>query len=223
MSPIIEGALNAFHEDDEVVMCVFKFLTEMVFNRNNRLRFDTWSIDGLIVFKETAKYVIQLLTIWDCFKNKPIRANAYNEKWCHLKQISHLFSNVLTGSYVNFAICEYYQDTIFTVICQTYLSSIISCDLNELRSYAKVDRRVYSTILQMFHNHLVLLFTKFEPTVIEKILQVLLFAMTDPIFEVQTDAVAALNFFNEFVFEKCEMATSPKTADLINNVKNFHG
>ena len=55
---VIEGTLNAFHDDDQVVMCVFKFLTELVFNRNNRLRFDTWSIDGLIVFKETAKYVV---------------------------------------------------------------------------------------------------------------------------------------------------------------------
>ena len=57
-SPIVEGALNAFHEDDQVVQCVLKFLTELVFNRNNRLRFDTWSIDGLIVFKETAKIVV---------------------------------------------------------------------------------------------------------------------------------------------------------------------
>lgn len=63
---IIEGALNAFHDDDQVVIVIFKFLTELVFNRNNRLRFDTWNIDGLIVFKETAKYVIQLLTLWDC-------------------------------------------------------------------------------------------------------------------------------------------------------------
>ena len=58
LCPIIEGTLNAFHADDEVVLCVLKFLTELVFNRNNRLRFDTWSIDGLIVFKETAKYVV---------------------------------------------------------------------------------------------------------------------------------------------------------------------
>lgn len=57
----IEGALNAFYDDDEVVSVAFKFLTELVHSRNNRLRFDTWSINGLIVFKETAKYVIQLL------------------------------------------------------------------------------------------------------------------------------------------------------------------
>ena len=58
---IIEGALNAFYEDDEVVLCTYKFLAELVLNRNNRVRFDTWSINGLIVFKETAKYVVQLL------------------------------------------------------------------------------------------------------------------------------------------------------------------
>ena len=57
-SPIVEGALNAFHEDDQVVSSIFKFLSELVFNRNNRLRFDTWNIDGLIVFKETAKIVV---------------------------------------------------------------------------------------------------------------------------------------------------------------------
>lgn len=55
---VVEGALNAFYDDDEVVNVTFKFLTELVLSRNNRLRFDTWSINGLIVFKETAKYVI---------------------------------------------------------------------------------------------------------------------------------------------------------------------
>ena len=57
-SPIIEGSLNAFHADDEVVLVTFKFLTELVMNRQNRVRFDTWNINGLIVFKETAKYVV---------------------------------------------------------------------------------------------------------------------------------------------------------------------
>ena len=54
---IIEGTLNAFHADEEVVYSTLNFMRELVFNRNNRVRFDTWSINGLIVFKETAKYV----------------------------------------------------------------------------------------------------------------------------------------------------------------------
>ena len=55
---MIDATLNAFHDDDEVVLCVFKFLTELVFNRQSRLKFDTSNIDGLIILKESAKYVI---------------------------------------------------------------------------------------------------------------------------------------------------------------------
>jgi hypothetical protein len=55
---IIETALNAFISDDEVVLVIFKFIAELVNNRCSRLRFDTWNINGLIVFKEAAKITI---------------------------------------------------------------------------------------------------------------------------------------------------------------------
>lgn len=45
--------------------------------------------------------------------------------------------------------------------------------------------------------------------------------MSDPLFDVQTDAVASINFFNEFVYEHLSMQPSQKTADLITNVQNF--
>ena len=61
LGAIIEGTLNSFYQDDQVVSVVLKFMTELVLNRNNRVRFDTWNINGLTVFKETAKYVVQLL------------------------------------------------------------------------------------------------------------------------------------------------------------------
>lgn len=57
-STVVEGALNAFYEDDDVVHACIKMLTELVLNKNNRLRFDTWNINGLVVFKESAKYII---------------------------------------------------------------------------------------------------------------------------------------------------------------------
>lgn len=72
MAAIIEGGLRAFYMDDDVVIVILKFMTELVNNRNNRLRFDTWSINGLVVFKETAKYVVELLRQWDCLRTKPI-------------------------------------------------------------------------------------------------------------------------------------------------------
>ncbi len=53
--PIIGKSLSAFIHDDEVTLVIFKFLAELVNNRCSRLRFDTWNINGLIVFKEAAK------------------------------------------------------------------------------------------------------------------------------------------------------------------------
>lgn len=44
--------------DDEVVLVIFKFLAELVNNRCSRLRFDTWNINGLVVFKEASKISI---------------------------------------------------------------------------------------------------------------------------------------------------------------------
>jgi exportin-7 len=68
LSTIVEGALNAFYDDDEVVHVCIKLLVELVQNRNNRIRFDTWNINGLVVFKESAKYIIKLLQLWDCLR-----------------------------------------------------------------------------------------------------------------------------------------------------------
>ena len=73
------------------------------------------------------------MSLWDCFQKKPIHRDAYAEKWVHLKQIYHLSQNVMAGGYVNFAICEYYNDTIFTVFAQSVLSSVAVCDHAVLR------------------------------------------------------------------------------------------
>ena len=61
--PIIAKALDSFIQDDEVVLIIFKFLAEILNNRCSRLRFDTWNINGLIVFKEAAKISIQYLQL----------------------------------------------------------------------------------------------------------------------------------------------------------------
>lgn len=111
LSVVVEGTLNAFFQDDEVVHICVKFLSEFVNNRNNRMRFDTWNINGLVVFKEAAKYMIKLLQVWDSLVGKP---DSYGGKWKYVKEVCQMYRYVITGNYINFAICEYYNDDIFT-------------------------------------------------------------------------------------------------------------
>jgi len=74
---IINRSLSAYFDDDTLVLTTFKFLKELALNRCHRLRFDTWSISGLIVFKETSLILIQFLDYTDCLKNPVIFIERY--------------------------------------------------------------------------------------------------------------------------------------------------
>ena len=117
---------------------------------------------------------------------------------------------MLSGNYVNFAICDYYNDTIFTDMTRCILCSITTSDLGELRHYAKVDKKVHSMLYCFFNTQLVHLFTNFEAGEIEQVLKVLSFGTTDRLYEVQSDSINALNLLNEFVFEQIRTKPVPQ-------------
>lgn len=156
-SHIVEGSLNAFFENDDVVIVILKFLTELVYSRNNRLRFDTWTIYGLIVFKETAKYLTQLLKIYDCLRTKQVKVkqqggDLYQDKMKYLSMILQAFRNMITGNYINFAICDYYQDDIFSVLSQMVMTSTV-CAVDyesELKTFTKLHVFAFETVTLFF-------------------------------------------------------------------------
>ena len=107
---VIESTLNCFYEDDEVVHACLSLLIEFANNRCGRLQFNTWSLNGLIVFKESCKYVVKLIQVWHCLQSK-----TGNLKF--IKQLCLHMIKVVSGNYVNFAICDYYQDAQFATLC----------------------------------------------------------------------------------------------------------
>jgi exportin-7 len=107
-----------------MVLCIFKFLSELVNNRCSRLRFDTWNINGLIVFKESAKIVIQFYKLYECLASKPVKRDKYREIFKYLDITIQIYLNCITGNFINFAICEYYNDDIFTQLTEYILTSI---------------------------------------------------------------------------------------------------
>ena len=60
---IVKKCLAVYSDpcDDEVVLLIFKLLNELVDNSSNRLKFDAWSINGLIVYKESANFMIEFM------------------------------------------------------------------------------------------------------------------------------------------------------------------
>ena len=54
---IIQKSLIAFIENPKIVNLIFQFLSELLDNTGNRLRFDTWNINGLIIYKESSNFM----------------------------------------------------------------------------------------------------------------------------------------------------------------------
>ena len=102
--------LNEFHIDDEVVHCVLKLLHELVTNRHQRLTFDVHQINGLIVFKEAAKYVMKLLEVRALFVGW---TDTYLAKWKYVKEMAIMLKSVVVGAYINTSFCDYYNDQSF--------------------------------------------------------------------------------------------------------------
>lgn len=120
---IVKKCISVYGEpcDDEVMLLVFKLLNELVDNSSNRLKFDAWSINGLIVYKESASLMIDFMQKYQCLspQGKVLRYNdVYKEIYKYLKVFISMMQCFISGRYINFAICEYYQDHTFTQLSQ---------------------------------------------------------------------------------------------------------
>ena len=122
---VIKKCLNVYIMtpcDDDIVLLILKFLDELVDNSSSRLRFDTWSINGLIVYKESASFILEFMQIFNCLdiQSKPLRqGDLYKEIFRFEKVLMKMLEKFILGDYINFAICEYYEDLTFTQVSQS--------------------------------------------------------------------------------------------------------
>ena len=65
-------------------------------------------------------------------------------------------------------------------------------------------RTGYLVVQNFFNNHLDLLFSKFDSSLIEAILDLIMQGMKGTSFDVQADCCTCINHFNEYVLEKLQ-------------------
>lgn len=133
-----------------------------------------------------------------------------------------LYNNVIVGSYINFAICEYYNDDVFTQLSTLVLQMVGCLDVAKLKQYSKVELQVYKMLWSFFSSHMELLFMKFDASLINSITSVLTSGLQgSPAFEVQSDVSNCITVVCEFVHEKLQRPPSLKTAFLQQCVNKY--
>lgn len=225
---VVQQCLSAYLQppcDDDVVVLILKFLQELVDNSSNRLRFDTWSINGLIVYKESAELMITFLNHFGCLNSTQkavLHGDEYKERLRFLKVSMTILHKCIIGNYINFAICEYYNDNSFATLSQYVMQSILNQDLTQIRAYKKLNMTVYNLTEEFFKKHLELVFLRFNQGLLVQLIDnVIIPGIHDEAFEIKSCALLTVDFFNEFIFTNLKKP-SKKQPDMAQNVQNFY-
>ena len=124
-TPILHRAVELWFHDPQVTTPVLKLMAELVQNRSQRLQFDVSSPNGILLFRETSKMIVnygsRVLQLTDIAKDQ-----MYQLK---LKGVSICFSmlkSALCGGYVNFGVFRLYRDTALDDALNIFVKLLLS-------------------------------------------------------------------------------------------------
>lgn len=75
----------------------------------------------------------------------------------------------ISGNYVNFAMCEYYDDHSFSAVSASVFRCILSQDMSKIQSLVKLNRQIMTFCEEFFKKHLEVMFIHFETEMIHAI------------------------------------------------------
>lgn len=130
-TPILHSAIEMWYHDPQVTTPVLKLMAELVQNRSQRLQFDVSSPNGILLFRETSRMIVnygsRILTLGEIPKDQ-----IYQLK---LKGISICFSmlkSALCGGYVNFGVFHLYGDTALDDSLNIFIKLLLSIPQSDL-------------------------------------------------------------------------------------------
>ena len=125
---MFHAAVDLWYHDPQVTTPILKLYAELVNNRSQRLHFDISSPNGILLFRDTSKLLVnygsKILMSGDIASDQ-----IYPMK---LKGISICFSILklaLSGSYVNFGVFQLYGDRALDDALNTIIKLILSISI----------------------------------------------------------------------------------------------
>lgn len=106
--PVILACLEAWADVPDVTTALLKFISEFVFNKTQRLTFDSSSPNGILLFREVSKV---LKTYGSRILGMPApSADPYGQRYKGIWICMSILTRALGGNYVNFGVFELYGD-----------------------------------------------------------------------------------------------------------------
>lgn len=130
-TPILHRAVELWFHDPQVTTPVLKLMAELVQNRSQRLQFDVSSPNGILLFRETSKMIVnygsRILTITDIPKDQ-----VYPLKLKGVSICFNMLKSALCGGYVNFGVFRLYRDTALDDALNIFVKLLLSIPQQDL-------------------------------------------------------------------------------------------
>lgn len=177
---IITEIFKHFSHDNAVLKALFKLMAELLDNKTHRLKADQSSISGFLLFKEVAAILLEYFKFVDMFQRGKAKGDKYDDKYQFIEMAVDIFGNIVAGNFVNFSVCEYYNDTAFVDLARMVFTLVTMQDQKEYSSFTRLTQVTHSMLENFMKHHAALMMRHFEPPLIVKTLETtLLGLMTD--------------------------------------------
>eukprot|EP00921_Rhytidocystis_pertsovi_P005288 GHVQ01009146.1.p1 GENE.GHVQ01009146.1~~GHVQ01009146.1.p1 ORF type:complete len:1098 (-),score=127.73 GHVQ01009146.1:615-3908(-) len=136
-------AADLWWDDHDVIVPLLKFMSEFVYNKAQRISFDSSSANGLQLFRSVSSI---LVTYGSRILKRPSFTNLYRQKYKPLAVALEMFSHALSGNYVIFGVFEFYQDGALDNALQLGLQMCLAIPDADLQAYLKSLKPYYTYI-----------------------------------------------------------------------------
>ncbi|XP_054708520.1 exportin-7-like [Uloborus diversus] len=199
-TPILHRAIELWYHDPVITTPILKLFTELVVNRSQRLQFDVSSPNGILLFREASKVIVnygsRILTMTSIPKDQ-----IYKMK---LKGISICFSmlkSALCGGYVNFGVFRWYGDVALDDALNTFVKMLLSIPQSDLLHYPKLSQTYYVLLECLAQDHMNFL-SSLEPHLFLYILSSISEGLSSSDTMVCAGCCAALDHLVTYIFKK---------------------
>ncbi|XP_067129437.1 exportin-7 isoform X3 [Centruroides vittatus] len=199
-TPILHRAVELWYHDPAVTTPVLKLMAELVQNRSQRLQFDVSSPNGILLFRETSKMIVnygtRILTLGEVPKDQ-----VYPMK---LKGVSISFSmlkSALCGGYVNFGVFRLYGDSALDDALNIFVKLLLSIPQSDLLDYPKLSQTYYVLLECLAQDHINFL-SSLEPQLFLYILSSISEGLTALDTMVCTGCCATLDHIVTYLFKR---------------------
>ena len=108
---------------------------DMIDTWNSWGKFDATSMTGFILFWEISAIMLDYFSMVNLYIDFSVKSDKYSEKYFFIQCAVEIFHNCVSGNFVNYQVCEFYNDTTFIDLAKLIFSLLWVGEFNEIKSF----------------------------------------------------------------------------------------